>query len=91
MWDWDKAKRQANRARHGVDFAPIDGFDWATAVTREDTRGDYGERRFISTGLIGDRVHVCVWTVRAGRTRLISLRKANARERAQHDRAEKLH
>jgi uncharacterized DUF497 family protein len=91
MWDGDEAKRQANRAKHGVDFAQIDGFDWATAVTREDTRGDYGERRFISTGLIGDRVHVCIWTIRAGRMRLISLRKANARERAQHGRAEKLH
>ena len=91
MWDWDKAKRQANRAKHGVDFAQLDGFDWATAVTREDTRGDYGERRFISTGLIGGRLHVCIWTVRAEGMRLISLRKANARERARHDRAEKLH
>ena len=91
MWDWEEAKRQANRARHGVDFTQIDGFDWAAAVTREDTRSDYGERRLISTGVIDGRLHVCVWTVRAGRTRLISLRKANARERAQHDRAEKLH
>jgi uncharacterized protein len=91
MWDWDEAKRQANRARHGVDFTHIDGFDWATAVTREDTRSDYGERRFISTGVIDGRLPVCVWTVRAGRTRLISLRKANTRERAQHGRAEKLH
>ena len=91
MWDWDEAKRQANRAKHGVDFAQIDGFDWATAVTREDTRGDYGERRFLSTGLIEGRLHVCIWTVRAEGMRLISLRKANARERVRHDRAEKLH
>jgi len=91
MWDWDEAKRQANRARHGVDFAQIDGFDWATAVTREDMWGDCGERRFVSTGWMDGRLHVCIWTIRAGRTRLISLRKANARERAQHGRAEKLH
>jgi len=91
MWDWDEAKRLANRAKHGVDFAQIAGFDWAAAVTREDTRGDYGERRFLSTGLIGGRLYVCIWTVRAEGVRLISLRKANARERAQHDRAEKLH
>jgi uncharacterized protein (DUF4415 family) len=58
-----------------VDFAQIDGFDWATAVTREDTRGDYGERRFLSTGLIEGRLHVCIWTVRAEGMRLISLRK----------------
>jgi hypothetical protein len=91
MWDWDEAKCQANRAKHGVDFAQIDGFEWADAVTREDTRGDYGERRFLSTGWIDGRLQVCIWTVRAGRMRLISLRKANARERMQHDRAEKLH
>jgi uncharacterized DUF497 family protein len=91
MWGWDEAKRQANRAKHGVDFAQIDGFDWAAAVTREDTRGVYGKRRFLSTGWIDGRLHVCIWTVRAEGVRLISLRKANARERAQHDRAEKLH
>ena len=91
MWDWDEAKRLANRAKHGVDFAQIDGFEWAAAVTREDTRGDYGERRFLSTGVIDGRLHVCIWTVRAEGMRLISLRKANARERARHDRAEKLH
>ena len=87
MWNWDEAKRQANRAKHGVDFARIDGFEWAAAVTRDDD----GERRFLSTGWIDGRLHVCVWTVRLGRMRLISLRRANARERAQHDRAEKLH
>ena len=91
MWGWDEAKRQADCAKHGVDFAQIDGFDWATAVTREDRRGDYGERRFLSTGVIDGRLHVCVWTVRAEAMRLISLRKANARERAQYGRAEKLH
>ena len=91
MWDWDEAKCQANRAKHGVDFAQIDGFEWADAVTWGDTRGDYGERRFLSTGVIDGRLHVCVWTVRAEAMRLISLRKANARERAQHGRAEKLH
>ncbi len=91
MWDWDEAKRRANRAKHGVDFAQIDGFEWATAVTREDTRGNYCERRFLSTGVIDGRLHVCIWTVRAEGMRLISLRKANSRERARHDRAEKLH
>lgn len=91
MWDWDEAKRRANLAKHGVDFAAIAWFDWETAVTREDTRSDYGERRFISTGRIRGGVHVCVWTGRGETMRVISLRKANARERARHDREEKLH
>ena len=28
MIELDEAKRQANLAKHGVDFTAIDGFDW---------------------------------------------------------------
>jgi uncharacterized DUF497 family protein len=91
MWEWDEDKRRANRAKHGLDFAEIDGFDWNGAITREDTRDGYGEQRFISTGDLGGRLHVCVWTWRAGKARLISLRRANAREKAHHDRSQKLY
>ena len=91
MWDWDEDKRQTNRAKHGVDFAEIELFDWPNAVTREDTRGDYGERRFISTARLHGRLHVCVWTLREGKARIIGLRKANPRERARHAAEEKLH
>ena len=81
MYDWDDAKRRANLTKHGVDFAAAAGFDWDTAVTVEDRRQTYGERRLYSLGLIGARLHVLVWTPRAGGARLISLRRANARER----------
>ncbi|WP_430540790.1 BrnT family toxin [Planktotalea arctica] len=58
---------------------------WTTALTREDNRVEYGERRFISIGLIGDRHFVVVWTQRDDALRLISLRKANKREVNIHD------
>ncbi len=80
MIEWDEAKRQANLAKHGVDFAAIEGFDWASAQTQPDHRHDYGEPRWIAYGLIGDRVHVVIFTLRGQRRRLISLRKANRRE-----------
>ncbi len=89
--EWDEAKRRANLAKHGVDFARIAGFDWQRAVTREDTRGDYGEARFVSSGRLDGHLHVCVWTIRGEAIRLISLRRANARERTKHERDEKLH
>lgn len=79
-YDWDEAKRAANFARHGVDFTAIAGFEWTTALIAADTRRDYGESRFIALGLIGDRVHVCVYTDRGRTRRIISLRKANRRE-----------
>ena len=66
----DNAKAAYNLAQHGVPFAAIRGFDWESSVTREDTRGDYGERRFLSIGRIGARLHVALWTARGGRPRL---------------------
>ncbi len=79
-FEWDTAKRLRNLGKHGIDFAAIGSFAWEIAITREDRRGDYGERRFISISLIGNRHHVAVWSLRGDARRLISLRKANKRE-----------
>ena len=79
-YEWDEAKREANLANHGVDFPAIKGFDWSNALIAPDNRRDYGEPRQIALGLIGERVHVCVYTDRATARRIISLRKANRRE-----------
>jgi uncharacterized protein len=91
MYEWDEAKRQANLAKHGVDFAEMANFDWTTADLREDRRTDYGERRIIATGWIGVRLFVGTVTPRAGRIRIIGLRKANPRERKRYDQGQKLH
>ena len=80
MWTWDEPKRQANLAKHGVDFAAVDGIDWATAAVEPDLRNDYGEVRLRVTGLIGDRLHVLIYAPRGTDDRIISLRKANSRE-----------
>ena len=64
MNTWDETKRLANLAKHGVDFAVAQGFDWETALTAVDDRRDYGEGRFISIGYVGLRLHVMVWTPR---------------------------
>jgi uncharacterized protein len=79
-FDWDEAKRAANLARHGVVFAGVVRFDWDNAQLAADTRRDYGELRYIAVRRIGPRLHVLVFTPRAELIRIISLRKANARE-----------
>lgn len=86
LFEWDDAKRQANLAKHGVDFATIDAFDWETALIDPDTRG--AEPRWIASGFIGSRLHVAVYAMRGTRRRIISLRKANAREVRKHAEAE---
>ena len=80
MWDWDEAKRLTNLAKHGVDFADIALFDWKTARELTDLRHVYGEVRIEASRLIGDRLHVLVYTRRENAIRIISLRKANPRE-----------
>ncbi|MEM6635990.1 MAG: BrnT family toxin [Pseudomonadota bacterium] len=79
-YEWNGKKRLLNLAHHRVDFEAINYFDWETADVVRDQRRDYGEERFVGTGVIENRVHIAVFTIRAGRVRLISLRKANRRE-----------
>ncbi len=78
--DWDEEKRQDALRRHGVDFADVARIDFTAARIIIDDRRDYGEPRWITYGLVGDRLHVVCWTIRNERMRVISFRKANERE-----------
>jgi len=83
-YEWDEAKREASLAKHGVDFAAVEDFDWRRAVVEFDRRRNYGEEREIAVGWIGTRLHVLIFTRRAGAIRIVSLRKANDREVRRH-------
>jgi len=62
----------------------VDDFDWNEAVIIEDTRNDYGERRFRIFGFIRGRLYAAVITPRNETAHVISFRKANAREVKEH-------
>lgn len=79
-YEFDLAKDESNLDKHGLSLADADGFEWETAVVREDARKQYAEPRFKAAGYIGDRLHVMVFCLRAETVRVISLRKANSRE-----------
>ena len=78
---YDPAKRAKTLAERGLDFADagevLDGrvFEFA------DVRFDYGEERITSVGLLRGRMVVIVWTRRGDDRHIISMRKANGRER----------
>ena len=84
-YEWNEGKRAANLAKHDVDFGKAEDFDWSSAIEARDHRFDYGEERWIALGMIGSRLHVLVYTIRGGSIRLISLRRANAREREHYE------
>ena len=50
-------------------------------LTVADDRQDYGEARFITIGFLDATMVVLIWTPRDGAHRIISMRKANERER----------
>ena len=85
-YDWDPVKAVANFLKHEVRFVRIREFDWETAKIGEDRRRDYGETRFIGVGPIDGITHVAIFTFRGTQIRLISLRRANDRERRRHER-----
>lgn len=80
--EFDPTKDKANIARHGLSLVAAEGFEWETALEREDDRFDYGETRFVALGLIGDRLHVLTFTEGShdNAIRAISLRLAEKHE-----------
>ena len=80
QYEWDADKARANQEKHGVSFDDVHRFDWESAIEAEDVRYDYGELRMQALGLIDNRLHVLVYTMRGMNVRVISLRKANRRD-----------
>jgi uncharacterized DUF497 family protein len=79
---WEDAKNRANRERHGLAFEDVWLVFESPTVTFVDDRRDYGEIRYVTLGLLAGRVVVVVHTPRGDTTRIISMRKANEREKA---------
>lgn len=83
-YEWDEAKRLYNLEKHGVDFWSIYSFNWDTALIEFSPRGL--ELRWVAVGFIGDRLYSAVYTNRGERRRIISLYKANRRDRRKYER-----
>jgi uncharacterized DUF497 family protein len=79
--EFDQAKRKKTLQERGLDFArAVEVFD-GIHFTGQDKRMDYEEDRFITVGWLDDQIVVMVWTPRGEVSRIISMRKANDREK----------
>lgn len=77
---FDAAKDASNLAKHGVSLALAERVEWDTALVWPDARQAYGEPRCCAIGYVGLRLFFIAFVDRADGRRVISLRKANARE-----------
>ncbi len=82
--EFDPAKNDKNIRERGLSFELVSKFDWAVAAVKRDERKLYPEPRFVAMGRLGGRLHVLCFTPIAGGIRVISFRKANAREVRNH-------
>jgi uncharacterized DUF497 family protein len=79
-FSWDEPKRQANLAKHGLDFADAEKVFAGPMMLFEDTRIDYGEQRMIGVGLLDYLVVLIVHVENEETIRIISMRKADSNE-----------
>lgn len=86
VFEWDDKKNRKNIRKHGVSFELASQIFDDITISWEDTRKDYGEKRFISIGLAENILVLAVaHTDREGNTRIISARKASKKERSMYN------
>jgi hypothetical protein len=79
LFEWDESKRQANRAKHGIDFR--DGIRIFDGPVFENVNRHRGEERIVAIGLMEGIEIVLVYVTRGQRRRIISARRAHRNER----------
>lgn len=88
-FEWDPVKNSANRGKHGIDFEQAAQIFRGVILVAEDTRRNYGERRFIAIGEYDKEIIRVVFTYRSENIRIISAWKAGKYERKAYEEARK--
>lgn len=84
MATWDEQKRRSNLAKHGVDLALAEHFDWNTAAIEPDRDVDR-EQRFRAIGFVGGKLYFLVITLsNLDEPHVISMRRTTPKERRKY-------
>jgi uncharacterized protein len=83
---FDPPKRDWTLRERGLRFEEAADVFAGVTVDGFDLRRDYGEPRVITIGLLRGRMVIVVWTPRGDGRHVISMRKANEREKARYGR-----
>jgi uncharacterized DUF497 family protein len=81
---FDPVKRDKTLRERRLDFLrAVEIFDGPNYRFVDD-RFDYGEERIVTIGYLDERMMVVVWTQRGSARHVISMRKANDREKVRY-------
>lgn len=75
VFEFDRAKSAANKAKHGIDFVETQGL-WLDEKLVIVPARSTGERRWVAIGAIDGRCWSAVFTLREDAVRIISVRRA---------------
>jgi len=81
---WNPEKATANLVKHGVAFEAVFNMDFDTALVRADVRLAYPEPRLVALAPIDGCLFMLVYSIERRNVRVISLRKANNREKSRY-------
>jgi uncharacterized DUF497 family protein len=82
-YEWDERKRAATLADRGLDFADARSFfDGRPVVITPSPRGS--EARFAATAAVEGVLLTLIWTWRGDTLRVITMRRAHAKEEKQY-------
>ena len=83
-FEFDSAKSESNRAKHGIDFVEAQGL-WSDPMLLEIPAKTDDEPRYLAIGQIDGRHWSAVITYRGANVRLISVRRARTEEVALYE------
>ena len=79
QFEWNNEKARLNMEKHSLSFSDAHYVFSGEIITFEDKRENYSELRYVTLGELWGRV--IVHTLRGDAIRIISMRKANEREK----------
>lgn len=80
--EYDAEKHAETLLKRGLDFEDAPEVLGGRVHTLVDDRGNYGEVRFQTYGILAGRLIQLVWTWRGDVRRIIAMRNCNEREQA---------
>ena len=83
-FEFDTAKSESNRAKHGIDFVEAQGL-WNDPMLLEIPAKTDDEPRYLAIGQIDGKHWSAVITYRGANVRLISVRRARTEEVALYE------
>jgi uncharacterized protein len=81
---YDPVKRARTLEERGLDFQDSVEVFAGPTLDLPDERREYGEVRIMTAGLLRGRMVIVIWTARGDVRHIISMRKANEREKTRY-------